>query len=145
MCIEMFPKNKINIVFRLLCLISYITVILTVNSISTLMIITVAFCFFALGEKSFRNIVLIIMTIIILWLSYLLNSYLLFRIMLLIDYSCYFLDTSYYFVENEKVVLSENDYIRFNNKKKKKKGSSNIAAIYLTVHLVILFLAIMVG
>ncbi len=144
MCIEMFPKNKINIVFRLLCLISYVVVILMVNSASTLMILAAAFLFFAMGEKSFRNIELIVITAIILWICYLLNNYLLFRIMLLINYSCYFLDTSYY-IDDEKAVLSKKDYIRFNNKKKKKKGSSNIVAVYLTVHLVILFLAIMVG
>ncbi len=140
----MFPKNRINIIFRLLCLISYAIVILTINSVKTLIILSIVYCFFALGEKSFRNIELIILSIVLLWISHLLNNYLLFRIILAIDYIFYYLDAGYYVREEEKIVVSEKDYIRFKNTNK-KKGSNNIVAIYLTVHLALLFLAIMVG
>ena len=140
----MFPKNRINIICRLLCLISYIVVILLINSPTTLIVLFLLYCFFGLCEKSFRNIEFIVLTIIIWGLCYLLKNYLLLKIMLIISYSFYFLDTSYYVVEVEEVKVTEKDYIRF-KKRKKKKGSNDIIAVYLTVHLVLLFLAIMVG
>ena len=142
----MFPKNKINIIFRILCLISYSTVILVVNSTKTLIILGIVYCFFAFCEKNFRNIELIIASIIFLWLSYTLNNFIFFKIMLLIDYCIYFLESGYYVEEKTITASSEQDYIRFKSvKKKKKKGTSNIVAVYLTAHLVVLFLAIMVG
>ena len=99
----------------------------------------------ALLEKSFRNIELIIISIILLWVSYLLKNYVLFRIILLIDYSFYFIDASYYIAE-ERSIVKENDYIRFKKvNKKNKKGLNNMLAMYLTVHLVVLLLVIVIG
>ena len=142
----MFPKNRINIIYRFLSLICYIVTIYIINSNRTLLLLLLVYCFFALSEKSFRNIELIIATISILWISHLLNSYLLLKIMLVIDYSLYFLDSSYNIQENEKSVFNEHDYIRFKkNNKKKKKGSNNITTAYILVHLIVLFLIIMVG
>ena len=143
MCIEMFPKNRINIVYRILCLVSFIVTIWVVNSYKTLLIILLAYIFFALSEKSFRNIELIIITLIIIFICYLFKTNFIFKIMLMIDYAFYFLDTSYYLID-KKEKISKNDYLRFASKNK-KKGSSNIIALYLTAHLVILFLAIVVG
>ena len=74
----MFPKNRINIIYRLLCLISFIIVIWLINSQTTLIVIFIVYIFFALSERSFRNIELIIITGICLWISYLLENYLLF-------------------------------------------------------------------
>ena len=145
MCIEMFPRNKISIIYRLLCLISYIIVIIMTSSIKTLIVISIVFWFFASCEKSFRNIELIVLTIIFLLLSYSIGNYLLFRIILLIDYLFYFIGSGYYYEEKEVKKIDEKKYIRFQNNKKKKKGTGNITAIYLTVHLVLLFVAIMVG
>ncbi len=142
----MFPKNKINLIVRLLCLISYIVVIIIVNSTYTLMVLGVAYILFALAEKNFRDIELIVLSIVIFAICHLINNYLLFKIMLVIDYIIYYLDSRYYIDEEVNEELSERDYIRFKNvKKKKEKGSNNLIALYLTVHLVILFLAIMVG
>ena len=141
MCIEMFPKNKINIIYRFLCLISYLAVILVTNSNITLFILLFMYFFLGLSEKSFRNIEFIVITLILLLVCYLLKNYWLFRIMLVIDYSFYFLDTPYY---GEDEVVSKNDYVRF-VKVKKKKGSNNITAVFVTLHLVILLLAIVVG
>lgn len=138
----MFPKKRINLLYRLLCLVSFIVVIILINSIKTLLILFLAFAIFALSEKSFRNIELIVISIVILGICYLLNNYIAFKIMMILDYSIYFIDTSYYEVSENK--LSDKEYIRF-TKNKKKKGSSNVLALYLTVHLVVLFLAILVG
>ena len=140
----MFPKNKINIIYRLLCLISFIVVILLVNSVKSLIILFVAFSFFALCERNFKNIELIVVTLVTLGLSYLLGGYLLFRILLIIDYAIYFLDMEYYEEDDEDDDISEEEYMRF-EKKKEGKVTNNINAIYLTVHLVILFIAILVG
>ena len=142
----MFPKNKINIVFRLLCLLSFIAVIILIKSITTLIVLFLVYCFLAISERSFRDIEFIILSLLLLLVCYLFNNYILFRAVLLIEYIFYFIDTSYYIEDDEEVQISQNEYVRFAKvKKKKKKGSSNIAAIYLTVHLVLLFLAIMVG
>ena len=138
----MFPKNKISIIYRLLCLLCYIGVILVVDSVVTLIVLFIAYILFALSEKSFRNIEFIVVSIILLLICYLLNNYWLFKIMLIFEYCFYFLDTSYYVIE--EVATSEKNYIRFKNNKKKKKGSNNLVALYLTVHLVILFVAIVV-
>ena len=140
----MFPKNKISLLYRILCLVCYIGVIMVVNSTTTLIVLLVAYGLFALSERSFRNIELIVVTLFILWISYLLGNYLFFKVMLIIDYIIYFIDTSYYDID-EELKVSEKDYIRFKNNKKKKKGSNDILALYLTVHLVILFVAIVVG
>ena len=142
----MFPKNKINIIYRLLCLISYLIVIIIINNTRTIVILMTAFIFLGLCEMSFRNIELIVITLVLWWLSHLLNYTLLLKIILIIDYLFYYLDTKYYLVEKEEKKMNEKDYIRFKyNKKNKKKGSNNITALYLTVHMTILFLAIMVG
>ena len=77
----MFPKNRINIIYRLLCLISFIIVIWLINSQTTLIVIFIVYIFFALSERSFRNIELIIITGICLWISYLLENYLLFQLL----------------------------------------------------------------
>lgn len=140
----MFPKNRINIIYRFLCFISYAAVILLINKSITLFILLLAYFFLALSEQSFRNIEFVVVTLIILLLCYFINNYLLFKVMLVIDYCFYFLDTTYYIVEKETVKVSKNDYVRF-VKVKKKKGSNNITAVYLTVHLVLLLLAIVVA
>ena len=141
----MFPKNKINIVYRILCLICYSLVILLINNNASLIVLLILYCILALLEKSFRNIELFIISIILLWVSYLLKNYVLFRIILLIDYSFYFIDTSYYIGE-ERSIVKENDYIRFKKvNKKNKKGLNNMLAMYLTVHLVVLLLVIVIG
>lgn len=137
----MFPKNRISIIYRLLCLVCYIGVILVVNNVTTLIVLFIAYSLFGLSERSFRNIEFIIVTLIILGLCYLLKNYWLFKIMLIINYCFYYLDTSYYSIEDE--VVSEKEYIRF--KKNKKKGSNNMVALYLTVHLTVLFVALVVG
>lgn len=142
----MFPKNKINVFYRILCLICYLLVIFMVNSQSTLIILLIIYGIFGVSEKSFRNIQLIVITIVLLGISYLLNNYLLFKVMLLIDYCFYFLDVSCYDEEKDNQLIKENDYIRFKkNNKKNKKGLNNTLAIYLTVHLGVLFMAIVVG
>lgn len=139
----MFPKNRINLIYRLLCLICFIVVILIVNSIKSLLVLFVFYCFFALSERSFKNIELIILTLIILGISYLFGNYSIFKIMLILDYSFYFLDTSYYVEEDETITKEE--YIRFKKINKRKVGISNTIAVYLTVHLVVLFIGILVG
>ncbi len=141
----MFPKNKVNIIYRLLCLISYVVVLLMINSYMSQLILFIAFGVLAICERNFRNIELIVITVIILGICYLFNNYLLFRIMLSIDYAFYFLDSTYSY-EKEEIKINKNEYVRFKkNSNGKKEGSNNITAVYLTVHLGILFLAIMVG
>jgi hypothetical protein len=140
----MFPKNKISFIYRLLCLVCYIGVILVLEDTTSLIALFIFYSILALSEKSFRNIEFIIVSIIFLLICYLLNNYWLFKIMLIIEYCFYFLDTSYYVVD-EEISVDEKDYIRFKNNKKKKKGSNNLLTVYLTVHLVLLFVAIVVG
>ena len=140
----MFPRNKINIIYRLLCLISYIVVIYMINSFNTLLILLFAYIFYALCERSFTHIELIVFTIVILGLCCIFDNFIGLKIMLSIDYVYYFLSFTYDDYGYEPI--SNEEYMRFaKRKKKRKKGSSNMVAVYLTIHLVILFLAIMVG
>ena len=142
----MFQKNKINFIYRLLCLLCFALVVLMVDSIKSLIILFIVFSVLALFERSFKNIELIVITLLILGLSYLVGYYVLFRIMLLIDFAFYFLDTEYYDVDDdvEDEEINEKELIRF-KKKKKEKGLNNITALYITVHLVVLFIGIWVG
>ena len=131
----MFPKNKINILIRLLCLISYIIVIFSVNSLTTLIALHVAYCLLSLFEINFRSFAFIIVTLVFLWICSIYGNYLLFRIMLLIEYCFYFLDTTYYVEEKEVVKINQKDYVRFKNmNKKKKKGLNNTIAVYIVLH-----------
>ena len=139
----MFNKNNINIFYRILCLVCYAVVILLVNSLTTLIALTLVYCFLGLLDNNFRNIEFIVITLFLLGIGYLLDFYLLFKIMLIIDYFIYFLN--YIPVKSIKK-LSKKEYMRFSKlNKNKKKGSSNAIAVYLTVHLIVLFIAIMVG
>ncbi len=115
-----------------------------INSIKSIIVLFIIFAVLALGEISYRNIVLIFLTILALGVCYLLGNYWLLKLFLIVDYCLYFLDTSYYITEKDEVIVDKRKYLRFNNKKK-EKGSSNTITIYITVHLVLLFLAIMVG
>ena len=118
-------------------------VILLVNSLTTLIALTLVYCFLGLLDNNFRNIEFIVITLFLLGIGYLLDFYLLFKIMLIIDYFIYFLN--YIPVKSIKK-LSKKEYMRFSKlNKNKKKGSSNAIAVYLTVHLIVLFIAIMVG
>ena len=141
----MFPKNRINIIYRILCLLSFAVVIIMINSTITLSLLFFTYCILALSEKNFRNIEFVVVTFVLLLICYWLDNYILLKIMLLIDYAFYFLDTAYYIDDLEEVKISKKDYVRFVNKKEKKKGTNNITAIYITLHLVLLVIAIVVG
>lgn len=139
----MFNKKNISIIYRILCLVCYVVVILLVNSLNTLIALSLVYCFLGLWENKFRNIELIVITLFLLGIGYLFNFYILFKLMLIIDYIVYFLD---YKTVKESIKITEKEYIRFSKiKKKNKKGSSNSIAVYITLHLVILFITIMVG
>ena len=97
----MFPKNKVNLIYRLLCLICFVAVIILLNSLKSIIVLFIAYCILALFERSFRNIELIIITLLLLGLSYLIGYYWIFRVILIIDYILYFLDTTYYEEEEE--------------------------------------------
>lgn len=138
----MFKKENINIIYRILCLVCYTIVIFLVNSINTLIALTLFYILLGVLDNNFRSIEFIVITLFLLGIGYLFNYYLLFKIMLAIDYFIYFLN--YIPVKNIKK-LSKKEYIRFSKLNKSKKGSRNAIAIYLTIHLVVLFIAIMVG
>ena len=141
----MFPKNKINIIYRLLCLVSYLIVILTINSLVSLIMLLVIYILFAIAEKNFRNIELVVVSVVLFLLCHSVNNYLLMKIMLLVDYGFYFLDTSYYVDEKDSISISQKEYVRFKEINEKKEGTNNLIAIFVTIHLVLLVIAIMVG
>lgn len=138
----MFNKKNVSIIYRVLCLICYVIVILLVDSVTTLMALTLVYCFLGLYDNDFRNIELIVITLFLLGIGYLFNYYLIFKIMLIIDYVIYFLN--YIPVKSIKK-LSKKEYIRFSKLNKSEKGYSNTIAVYLTVHLIVLFITILVG
>jgi len=141
----MFPKNKINIVYRLLCLFSFIMVILLTKSSISLIVLFIIYCVLTIPEKNFRNIEFMAITLLLLLFCYWINNYLLLRIMLIVDYVLYSLDSSYYVSEKEEILFNQKEYIRFAKNNQNKKGTNNLSAIYITVHLVLLVIAIVVG
>ena len=58
----MFPREKIDYLYRLLCLLAFLIVILFINSTVTVIIITIAFYVLTLFERRFENVFLYVVT-----------------------------------------------------------------------------------
>ena len=149
----MFPRNKVDFLYRMLCLIAFLLVIIFIYSSTTVTIIALAFYVLTIFEKRFENIFLYIVTGIVFILCLTMGSYILLRIITVIDYLHYFLNTDTLddFDDLEDIsyeVKRDEHYIRFENKKIKKierKDNNRLCTIFVVVHMVLLLLAIVVG
>ena len=143
----MFPREKIDYLYRLLCLLAFLIVVLFINSSTTVIIITIAFYILTIFEKRFENIFLYIVTGIIFIICLTMYNYLLLRIITCIDYIHYFLNNERLddFIDDEEIVKRNEKYIRFEKKKGKKVNNNELCTVFVIVHLVLLLLAIVVG
>lgn len=166
----MYKKEKIDFTYRLVCLITFCFVILFSNNILTLAFLSL---FFFLSTKNDNNLLYTIfffITFVFLVFGYLSSSnYILSKAIIIVSYLYYFLiipsfsskikrnvdnylDKKFHIDEHTNEIKNENfnddyNYIRFakNRKKKVTKKSDLPTTIYVTYHLVILFLTIVLG
>ena len=140
----MFPRSKVNLLYRLLCLLAFLIVIIFINDYITLLILTIAFYVLTFLERDIRIIFLQIITIILFIFCLSMNSYLLLQIILIINYIYYFLGVNYGCISDE-IIERNLRYIRFENNNKRKEDNNMLCTIFVTVHIMILLLSIMVG
>ena len=175
----MFKKDKIDFVYRLVCLITFCFVILFSNNILTLALLSF---FFFLSTKNENNILytfFFLFSFIFFAFGYLgENNYFISKIFIIAGYLYYFLiipsitnkikknvdiylDKKFHIEEKnadkssnenfDKIVdeknNNEHNYIRFANNHKKKviKKDDLPTTIYVTYHLTILLLTIVLG
>ena len=146
----MLQNNRIHILCRIICLITFVLVILHVNSFITLSLLTIAFYLFTRNDINKVLSIWHIITIIVFIVSYLTSSYWILKIVLIIDLGYYFLNNTIF--DNDVIkktnIVFDKYFIRFKNINKKGRNeidSNLLYTIYLTVHLFILFISIMVG
>ena len=147
MCIEMFHRDKIDLIYRLLCLFAFMLTIIFVDSFISLFIIMLLFIVFSFTENRFENYFLYILTTLVLLFCLSMKSYFLFRIVLIIDYVHYCLnvDTLRDFDEDDFEEERNQEYIRFKKEKEERKNNNLLCTVFVTVHLVILLLAVVIG
>ena len=147
----MFQNNKVNIIFRVICLITFVVVILFVDSFITLSLLTIAFYLFTRNEYDLVLFWWHIITIIAFLVSCFMNNYYFLKLVLVFGLSYYFLITPYILANRNRKqsqIVLDKYFIRFKNNNVNRKDAINknlVTAIYVTVHLFILFIAIMVG
>ena len=145
----MFQNSKVNIILRIVCLITFIVVILFNNSLITLSLLTIYFYLFTRNEKDVLVFWWRIITGIAFIISYYTGYLYLLKFVLIIGLSYYFLVNPYRNIikENKSKVIIDKYFLRFKNNKEGKDiiDMNLINAIYITVHLFILFVIIMVG
>lgn len=168
----MFDKSKINLIYRIICLLVYIIVILFSENIATNIILSVLFLIITKKENNLFFIFLYFMTFMFFFVSHMNNNYMLFKTILVIDYIYYFLNipSIKYFInklvdkifykittlkqEERSIDKKQNkdsyyEYMRFSQFRRSLKSlslkSDLLTTTYVTIHFVILFLSIMVG
>ncbi len=166
----MFKKEKIDFTYRLVCLITFCFVILFSNNILTLAFLSFFFFLSTKNENNFLYTIFFFLTFVFLTFDYLGNfNFILSKFVIILSYLYYFLIIPSFsskvkrnvdnylnkkFHIDEQIdetkdddVVDDYDYIRFSKNRKKKviKKSDLPTTIYVTYHLVILFLTIVLG
>lgn len=146
----MLQNKKISIVYRIICLIIFVIVTLKVNNFITLSLLTIALYLFTRNEDNSLVSLWHLITIIGFLISYFTGIYLILKIVLIIDLCYYFLSmpSSYVVIKEKETIIMDKYFWRFVNKKNERKDiiSNNLlCTMYVTAHLLILFITIMVG
>lgn len=149
----MFNK-EIDLLYRFICIILYSLVIVFTNGIITPFILL--FLFF-IGTRRFDNyiyIILYLLSIISVISYFYFHSGIFLRIVLVLSYIVYFFDTTNLAKllninkkeRKDKKTFNEYDYTHFNNEKKAIENNSDLGLVYyMTFHLGILFISVLVG
>ncbi len=148
----MFQNSVINIVFRVICLLTFAMVIYFTNSFITLGLLTIVFYLFTRNDNFLFMLWLHIVTIITFLFCYFTNNFILLKTVLLCGLAIYFLVDPYgnkYTIINKPKKVTLNKYLirfkKFDLDRKDVINKNYLNAIYITVHLFILFITIMVG
>ena len=157
----MFDKKKIDLIYRIVCLITFCIVTMLVKSIITLSLLLLFFYLMVYKEKDFAFLAVCLITFIAFAIAIAANNYFLLRLMIMVGYAYYFLyipsistlvSKAVDKVYDKKVQTDDDDtdeeIIRFKKKAKKRvnKNDFNLpGTLYLTFHLGVLFLLILVG
>ena len=80
-----------NLLYRIACLITYIIVILFIDSFISLFLLFLLFCISICGRLTFKSIIFLLINFLVMLYGFFTHQYLVFRIVLLIDYIYYFL------------------------------------------------------
>ena len=146
----MFQNNRVNLIYRIVCLLTFIAVIIHTKSFVTLAILSLAFYLFTKDRCGYIIGICHTITIIVFLISYFINDYWLLKIVLIFDLIYYFMFITY----QEKLIISDSNdnyissksLIRFaNNRRKDIENNNMLNTMYVTIHLIILFIAILVG
>lgn len=143
----MFQNSRVNIILRIVCLITFALVIIFNNSMLSLALITLFGYAFTRNDQYVLLFWWRIITLVIFLISYFTGYLLLLKIVLIIGLAYYFLMVPYKEVEKEEETIVDKYFLRFKKEKERKDAidMNLVNAIYVTVHLFILFVTIMVG
>ena len=176
-------KNNIDFISKMVCLVTYIIVIIFLNSLLSFIILGLYFLFLVIKNKDLVLSGFMLLMIVALIISYFTNTNWLIKIALLFSYGYYFIytptiikkdyleDNNYQLKLKEKrlkdldkkgVIIDKNiinsinekssldasrkvhnDYLRFT--KKKYSINNSFYMYYVTVHLFVLLISIMLG
>ena len=145
----MFQNSKVNLILRIVCLITYCLVIIFNHSFVTLSLLTIFFFVFTRNEKDPLVFWWYIITLISYIFSYFTDNLYILKIVLIVGLAYYFIVVPYKEIEvvKNRVLVIDKYFLRFRkNKKERDTIDMNLVnAIYITVHLFILFITILVG
>ena len=168
----MFKKNCVDLIYRVICLATFVFVILFSKSIVTLSALTVFFFFITKSDNDFLFIFFYLLSMLFFAVAYFVDNYVLLKIIAIIEYSYYFLnlprvdklindkvnlylDKCLNIQEEKKVekkgeaVVKENneseiDYMRFKASRKTKKAEKK-SDLIPTLYLAIHFFILLVS
>ncbi len=141
----MLKNNIISLWERILCLITFGIVVLLSDNIVSLLILFLFLLINIIKSRDINYIVLCFIIFIIGLFCYFINNYWLWKFSIIYAYGIYFMKINI-LRKKRKVIdknYSEYDYLRF--RRDKNYISSYERIIYVTMHLGILFLSIVVG
>lgn len=172
----MFKKNCVDLIYRVICLCTFVVVIIFSKSLITLAALTIFFFFITKSDNDFLFIFFYLLSMLFFAIVYFTEDFLTLKLISIIEFSYYFLniprvdklldDKLNIYLDRRlgiqddakgeakveaktKVNESELDYIRFKPSRREQKVVSKksdlIPTLYLTVHLIALFVSIAIG
>ena len=145
----MFQNSKVNLILRIVCLLTYSLVIIFNHSFITLSLLTIFFYLFTRNEKDPLVFWWYIIPILTYLFSYFTDNFYILKIVLITGLAYYFIvvPNKEDNIVEKRILTIDKYFIRFKNNKKRKDviDMNLVNAIYVTVHLFILFITIMVG
>ena len=155
----MYRKEKIDLIYRIVCLLTFFFVIIFVQNSLTLVLLVLFLIFLLKTENDLVAAILYLLTFLLSMLSYVLDYFIILKMILIIDYGYYFvkkydesilkkyLKNSQEKINNErKDTIKEEELFRFEELKTVQRNNENAyITMYLAFHLIFLFLIVLVS